>query len=272
MNSIRHYINIVKESELVEPVVKNQQVNKLVPDKLKQYQQKVKDSDTDDKSGFYAYSKELNPHEIKLTSFMPTTADKDAKLSYIEAVAPLQGANPFVPTTYEIKIVKADNLGQNLQKPAYVMQKLITYEQVPSLLLFKTCYNIIKSIFVPKMGPYDQNLYKKLERLVQTNDSISNELMTTNKKDLVDPITKRLDNWEMNIANFKDECVTLVLYFIEKLFDGSAKTTDKNLQVVMQIIKKLIKKYNFDYDLHSGNIMFRPTSNQYQLVITDPIV
>ena len=110
MHTLRYYINLIQESELVEPKVTTQQVQNLNPKKLAKVQSRIEAGPF--KSGVAAYAKELDPHQIKLTTFKPVKPEDDPKFQYINAVRPLMGENPYVPNVYEIKLVKGKNLPQ----------------------------------------------------------------------------------------------------------------------------------------------------------------
>ena len=262
MNTLRYYINLIKESELVEPKVTRQQVKNINMLKLgRHYFKKA----GDEKSGYYAYSKELDPHQIKLTTFNPVRSDDDGKLQYIEAIKPLMGVNPYVPNVYEIRLVKANNFQYNSQKPQYVMQKLLSHKQLSASQLFLACDPVIKScLFGDLYNSYD-DLIDRYKKLKDKANEINQEYTKYSGNN-----TNRILN-----LNIKNECVKLTVACLKILLNSGSASKDENLNQVIKIIQDIAESpsgfKNFDYDVHPGNFMFRPGPYGYQLVITDPL-
>lgn len=275
MDELRKYINIINESELIEPVTTTKQVKNLDLDKLYRTRRKLISKND---AGVSAYAKDINPHEIKLGTFEPVEKDKDPKWQYFKAIEPLQGENPYVPTVYEINIVTADNLPGELQKPSYQMQRLLSWQQVPTLPLFQTCFNIIDKFDIGNTSYYIKSTINKIKKQYQ---ELENHILYTNKRSNTDPEFPQGDarNMDPEQRNFltqekvsKENCVDFVLTLISQALEGKITTHDNYLSEVLAIIDKIGNIGGFSGDLHTGNIMFRPTGNTYQLVITDPLV
>lgn len=265
MHTLRYYIDLINESELIEPEVNTKQIDHLDVGKLQKFKDKKMKND-DPNSGYFAHSKSINPHEIKLTDFEPSKKQDDPRIAYFEKIKELQGGNPFVPTIYEINIIKAKNLPGS-QKSSYRMQKLLSWGEVPTLSLFQTCIQILETLSgMEYLIDEFKTIYKKLH----------SEIMYSDKKDLTQKFgafdKKPTENWDLELYDEKLNCVIKTAMYLKMLFNQYITTNDDNLEEIMQIIREVMfENTNFTYDLHANNFMFRPTSNAYQLVITDPI-
>ena len=255
MKSIRYYINLIQESELVEPKVTTQQVQNLNPKKLAKVQSRIEAGPF--KSGVTAYAKELDPHQIKLTTFKTSKPEDDPKFQYINAVRQLMGENPYVPNVYEIKLVKGKNLPQEAQKPTYVIQKLMSYDNVPVLSLYAACKPIIKSCLADTSSIHYNSLAQDYNTLRNLHDEFS---QSTIYSDLDDESPK-----------LKEKVAMLTARCLRYIFHQQINSSDNDLNQVMDIIINLSKNSDFFYDLNINNFLFRPSPYGYQLVITDPL-
>ena len=269
MHTLRYYINLIKESELVEPTINTKTVQNLNVDKLEKFHDKY--SFNDPKSGYYAYARDVDPHQVKLTSYMATDINQDSKYQYIQAIKPLMGSNPYVPNVYEIKLVKAKNLPQEQQKPTYIMQKLFNYNQIPPLSLYAACMPVIESCNNDSTG---LDLIKKYEKLKREYAFIrDNEMQYDPDHKNYEPQNKFTERY------FKLDIAKLTADYLEYLYADELTSDDSQLTEVMSIIRKLFidswdkdrKLHIFNYDLHRNNFMFRSGPYGYQLVITDPL-
>jgi hypothetical protein len=292
MRPIRYYIDLIKESELIEPEVTTQKIDKFDIAGLQKERRRIQYGD--DTAGAYAHATEIDPHQIKLSTFEPEKPAGDAKYQYIEAVKPLMGSNPYAPNVYEIKLVKEKHT--KAQQPSYVMQKLVSYKDVPLLLLYSSCNAIINDIIDANNNSSVNNYAtRKYEQLKHRYNKISqdiisgdkddpasdiqslikdkkNQLMTRQSTRISSPKSGGVGIWSKNpITNFKAECIDLTTDLIGKVYEGRMTSPNDQLNQVINIIKKITSKGAFFWDLHPGNVMFRPTGAGYQLVITDPI-
>lgn len=267
MHTLRYYINLIKESELIEPKVTTQQVKNLDVDKLEKFQRKNTDYD---KSGLFAYARDVDPHQIKLTSYKPELIEDDPKYQYIQKIKPLMGENPYVPNVYEIKLVTAKNLQKGEVKPTYVMQKLLNFKDVPVLSLYAVVEQLMEKCPLDQVKGYaGASLSNNTQIVNHLYDSV-NQLILRGKAE--DPIGDPGNFWSSdNVSSFKSRIIYLITDYLTFLYDGEITCTDKNLIQVINIVKQLAQDPKFNYDLHEDNIMFRSTPYGYQLVITDPI-
>lgn len=265
MRSLRYYIDLIREGELIEPTVTNKTVNKLDNYKLLKFLHKNTD---DPKSGAYAYARDVDPHQVRLTSYKPVIVDEDPKLLYYQAIAPLMGENPYVPNVYEITLVQGKNQPSNRQKPAYKLQKLVKYNDVPALSMGATCIPIIKSFVDANTSKFpDQWLSGMYNSLKNNFEKFGQEIFSGSVEDPIGDSPPYIVD-SNSISGFKLQCLDTVLSCIEY----SRPTTDEKLYEVMKLIGELKQKYKFHKDLHLYNVMFRPIgAGGYQLVITDPL-
>lgn len=269
MKSIRYYINLIQESELIEPEIDTKTVQNLNVNKLRNFQDK--NLDKDETSGTFAYAKDVDPHQIKLTSYLPTDINQDSKYQYIQAIKPLMGSNPYVPNVYEIKLVKAKNLPQEEQKSTYLMQKLVNWIQVPPLSLYAACIPVMKSC---NNESTDTDLIDRYNELKREYKLLRDDEMQ------YDPNHKNYKPQHKSTEHhFKRELAYLMADYLEYLFADEITSNDSQLTEVMNIISELFKNswdqdrdlHLFTFDLHTNNFMFRPSPYGYQLVITDPL-
>lgn len=267
MHTLRYYINLIKESELIEPNITKQQVKNLDLDKLEKFQSKH----TDDKTtGLYAYARDIDPHQVRLTAYKPDLLTNDPKYQYIQRIKPLMGKNPYVPNVYEIKIIMAKNLETGQVKPSYIMQKLFRTADVPLLSLYAVLDRLMQKCSINRVTGYTgEFITRNTQKVNQLYDQIYYSIMIDQADD---PIGNEgeIGSSDM-ILNFKARTINLIIDYLTFLYDGIIPCTDNNLITVMSIIKKLDAMPNFSYDLHSDNIMFRSSNFGHQLVITDPI-
>ena len=267
MKSIRYYINLIQESELVDPKITKKQVHNLDLDKLEKFQSKNTD---DDKSGLFAYARDVDPHQIKLTAYKPELIADDPKYQYIQKIKPLMGENPYVPNVYEIKLVTAKNLETGQVKPSYIMQKLLNFKDVPVLSLYAVAKQLMKKCSTDKLTGHDRDfVYNSSQTVNHLYDKVNQSILNGTVED---PIGDEGNAWSSDtVSIFKAKVIYLITDYLSLLYDGAISCTDKNLVQVMHIIKQIGQDPKFNYDLHEDNIMFRSTPYGYQLVITDPI-
>ena len=268
MNTLRYYIDLITESELVEPKVTTQQVQNLNREKLERFRSKRRRSDD---SGYFSYPSELDPHQIKLSTYHPTYTENDPKFQYINAIKPLMGINPYVPNVYEIKMVQAKNYPTGDVKTSYTLQKLLAYHQIPTLSLYKITKSLMKDL-VDNNNNDAQDLIKRFNKLRSNYETIKREIIYTN---IEDPVGKKYDPFndpgiQDHILDFRGECVYLIVDYLSDLYDNRIISKDDNLNQIMSIIKKTATKRMF-FDMKTDNIMFRSNPYGHQLVITDPL-
>ncbi len=85
---------------------------------------KIRDTGVNKDKGWYSKGEAGDdPHEYKLTNWLPTRLKHDAKYHWIKSIRPYMGDNPYIPVYYNIHYEK-DKDGKTRMK--YNMEKLVS--------------------------------------------------------------------------------------------------------------------------------------------------
>jgi hypothetical protein len=169
---------------------------------------------------------------------------------------------------YLKEITKEFNSGNPYFPKIYSVRFYVSEMSYGKLSLDTTNQQIFGVVKMERLTPVDEIDTESLQGAIQnlgfsfvdfTNTSIRNSPAAS-----ISDFGYKVDNFLNKISSYLKRGNS---DFIKEIHNFNPKFAK-----ALIIIRKLIKKYNFRPDLHTGNIMVRLTSVGPQIVITDPLI
>lgn len=199
-----------------------------------------------------------DPHEYKVTTWLPTDLTLDAKHAWYKTIKPYIGENPYLPNYYRLNL-KPDSEGE-----AVAERTMETLYDIDSLIALQLSFEPGRvSMNIHKQRQAHENADKTVlyQLVIMANNMFGEERFDYELEKDSNEAAKTF--WHSIVTDINSEFVR----------PGTFPNLDPYLKQALELVKKTIetKPTVFEEDLHSGNFLIRKTSVGLQFVVADPV-
>jgi hypothetical protein len=223
------------ESELVNPHIQK-----------KDWEPSPFSRDQVDKAGAYSYvdPDDTDDHQVRMRNFRPMI--KDNKMEFYKYLAPLMGANPYMPIVYNI-----DNFLQSnyRSRNEFQMERLVDANDLDPVRLYQAL-----SLVLNHLGNSYEDQYHSMNHARKFMKQYENDPHDNNAKNLMINVHEHLSNMVLKEA-----------------FDNYPSLPDSPLKEFYEYLHDFAENNDVLVDMHDENFLYRRTPHGAQMVIADPV-
>lgn len=228
-------IREIIESELVDPLIQK-----------KDWEPSPLNRDQVSKAGAYSYMDpdDTDDHQVRMRNFRPMMTDN--KMEFYKALAPLMGANPYMPIVYNIdSFFQSEYRSRN----EFQMERLVNANDLDPVRLYQAL-----SLVLDHLGDSYEDQYNTMTHARKFMKQYEDNPHGINAKELM--------------VNVHDHLSNIVL---REALDNYSNLPDSPLKEFYEYLYDFAVNNNVMVDMHDENFLYRRTPHGAQLVIADPV-